>query len=193
MAWDLNLVGLWPKGKIPPRYCWGSWVGRRAAKFERRGFHQNAGPRLPARQCSPDGQEKRRENSRWAEPLHPLTGRVLQVPCIAELGRILFHPGDVQPVLADQQAELVAEFGLAVAVYGLRRKLPDIGLGLTARGRGTDLFDPVNGARLRHAQLRAPDQGRDVGRVGIAMADEAAGSKHLSEPTRDLRSAGRLP
>jgi len=88
-------------------------------------------------------------------------------------------------MLADQEIELVTEFRLAAAVYRLGRELPYIRLGLTASGQGSDLFDradpdsvslaqgPVDRAGFGHTHFGAPDQGRDVGRVGIPIADKA--------------------
>jgi len=69
------------------------------------------------------------------ERLDLLTAGLPQIFGAAELGCILLDCRGIQPVLADQQAELVAELGLAAAVSRLRRKLPHIRLGLTASWR----------------------------------------------------------
>jgi len=102
-----------------------------------------------------------------------------------ELGRILLDQRGIEAVLANQKAELVTEFGFTVAVGRLGRKLPDIRLGLIAGGQGSDLLDranadpirlaqgPVDRPGLGHAHFGAPDQGRDVGGVGIPIADKA--------------------
>ena len=62
----------------------------------------------------------------------------------AELGGVLLHQRGIQTMLANQKAELVAEFGFAITVGGLGRKLPYIRLGLTGAGR-----DPISSTEQR--------------------------------------------
>jgi hypothetical protein len=119
-----------------------------------------------------------------------LAAGLAEVLGAAELGSVLLNQRGIQTMLADQKAELVTEFGFAIAVGGLGRKPPYIRLGLAASGQGSDLFDradsdpvslaerPVHSPGLGHAHLGTPDKGRDVGRVGI------------SEPNKPLAAAG---
>jgi len=59
----------------------------------------------------------------------------------AELGGVLLDQASIRTVLANQQAELVAEFGFAIAADRPGRQLPCIRLGLAASGQGSDLLD----------------------------------------------------
>jgi hypothetical protein len=92
-------------------------------------------------------------------------------------------------VLADQQAEAVAEARLAVvvAVISVRGSLGKLGWARSIGSRGpAEFFDrtkadavglaegAVDGTSLGDAHLGAVDQGGDVGGIGIPVADEAA-------------------
>ena len=100
-------------------------------------------------------------------------------------------------MLADQQAEAVAEARLAVlvAVVSVRGRLGStrsIRTELDLR-RPAEFLDrteadavglaegAVDGASLGDAHLGAVDQGRDVGRIGITVADEAARTWRLED------------
>ena len=105
----------------------------------------------------------------------------------AEVRGIGFHEIGIEVVLADQKAELIAEPRLAVAI--------SVG-GMPVRRRGnrggsrrtrerTQLLDrakadpvglaqgAVDGASFGDAQLGAMHHGRNVGGIGIAVADKA--------------------
>src|SRR5713226_2814508 len=89
-------------------------------------------------------------------------------------------------MLADDLAEAVADLGAAVAVPvgRLGRKLLRLARGPCRLGNGPDLLsrtdaDPVSfaegtidGTSLRHTHLCAVHQRRNVGRIGISVADE---------------------
>ena len=94
-------------------------------------------------------------------------------------------------MLADQQAELVAEARLTVLVAvvpvrGRRVLMRSVRAGRPRRP--TEFLDraeadavglaegAVDGAGFGDAHLGAVDQGRDVGGIGVAVADEAAES-----------------
>ena len=114
-----------------------------------------------------------------------LAAGLAEVLRATKLGRILLHERGIEAVLADQQAELVAEFRFAIAVGRLGRKLPYIRLGLAASGQGSDLLNGAHADPVRFPQgtidrpglgdshLRPAHQRRHVGRIGIAITDKA--------------------
>src|ERR1700722_630221 len=105
----------------------------------------------------------------------------------AIVGRIGFHEAGVELVLADQQAELVAEARLTVLVTvvsarGRRILMRSVRAGRTRRptefldGAEADAVCLAEGAvdspGFGDAHLGAVDQGRDVRGIGIAIANE---------------------
>src|ERR1019366_4422479 len=107
----------------------------------------------------------------------------------AVIGRIGLHKTSIELVLTNQQAEAVAEARLAVVVtiISVRR-----GLGLIRRSGRVGPGGPaeflyrtepdsiglaegaVDGTGFGDAHLGAVDQGRDVGGIGVPVADEPA-------------------
>ena len=105
------------------------------------------------------------------------------------VGGIGLHEASIKLVLANQQAEAVAEARLAVVVaivsvrgrVALIRRCRRVGSGGPAEFLDRTEADAVgfaegavDGAGFGDAHLGAVDQGRDVGRIGVAVADEAA-------------------
>ena len=101
------------------------------------------------------------------------------------------HEAGIELVLADQQAELVAEARLTVVVAvvpvrGRRVLIRSVRAGRPRRP--AEFLDraeadavglaegAVDGAGLGDAHLGAVDKGRDIGRIGVPVADEASGS-----------------
>ena len=105
------------------------------------------------------------------------------------VGGIGLHEASIELILTNQQAKAIAEARLAVvmAIISVRGRL-----GLIKRGRRVGSGRPakfldlteadavrlsesaIDGAGFRDAHLSAMDQGGDVGRIGVAEADEAA-------------------
>ena len=107
----------------------------------------------------------------------------------AVIGRIRLYEASIKLVLANQEAESIAEARLAVvmAIISVRVRLGLIKRGRRlGSGRTAKFFDrtksnaiglsesAIDGAGFRDAHLSAMDQGGDVGRIGVAEADETA-------------------
>jgi len=107
----------------------------------------------------------------------------------AVISRIGLDEIGVELVLADQQAETVAEAMLSVMVTVIsgRDGIVLFGSDQLCRARGPAKFfdrteanavglaeSAVDGTGFSDAHFGAADQGGDVGRIGIAIADEAA-------------------
>jgi hypothetical protein len=106
----------------------------------------------------------------------------------AEIDGVRLDQVGIKLVLADELAEAVADFGTAIvsvlAIDWLGRKLLRLAGRWSRLGKGAELFDradadavglaqgPVNRSGLGHAHLGAADQGRDIRRVGVAVADK---------------------
>ena len=105
--------------------------------------------------------------------------------CPTEVGGVGLYQVGIEVVLADEQAKSIAQPGLAIAVRGVR----------STRGKGTggrrsssgqraeflDGAEPdtirfakssIDGASFSNAHLGPTYKGRDVGRVGVTVADE---------------------
>jgi len=104
------------------------------------------------------------------------------------VGGIGLHEASIKLILTNQQAEAVAEARLAVLVANIsvRGNLALIGRSRCARSGGpAEFFDrtepdavslaegAVDSSSFGHAHLGTVNQGRDVGRIGIPVADEA--------------------
>jgi hypothetical protein len=119
------------------------------------------------------------------ERLDLFTGSLSYVLSTAELGRKLLYPRGIETMLANKNTELVPESGLAIAVGGLRRELPSVCFWLTASRKSSNLFNRANtdsvclaqctvdSTRFSHAHLRTSHEWRNIGRIGIAISDEA--------------------
>jgi len=105
----------------------------------------------------------------------------------AVIGRVGLDEGGIEPVLADQQAETVAEAGLTIAVTvisggdgivlfgsdGLRRaRRPTEFLDRTEADAIGLAEGAVDGTGLGDAHLGAANQGRNIGGVGVSVTDE---------------------
>jgi hypothetical protein len=112
----------------------------------------------------------------------------------AVVSGIGLHEASIEMVLANQEAEAVAEARLAVlvAVISVRGNHALIEGARVVGSRGPAKFldraesdtvglseSAVDGAGLSNAQLGAVDQGRDVGGIGVAVTDEATGARRL--------------
>ena len=107
----------------------------------------------------------------------------------AELDGVGLDQVGIELMLADELAEAVADFGAAVvsvlAIDRLGRELLRLPGGRSRFGKRADFLDradadavglaqgPVDRPGLGHPHLGAVDQGRHIGRIGIAVADEA--------------------
>ena len=118
-----------------------------------------------------------------------LTSRFAEGFGAAEIDGIGLDQVGIELVLADQLAEAVADLGAAVvsvlAIDRLRRELLRLPRRRNRFGKRADLLDradadavglaqgPVDRPGLGHPHLGAMDQGRHIGGIGIAVADEA--------------------
>jgi len=111
------------------------------------------------------------------ERLDLLAGGLPDVLGAAELGGVLLHQGSIQTVLSDQQAELVAELGLPVAINRLRWKFPHILFEVTASGQGTDFLDRANADSVslcgRTSQAAEHFEDRGGNRLGSTRRNRA--------------------
>jgi hypothetical protein len=123
----------------------------------------------------------------------------------AVVGGIGLDEGSVEVVLADQQTEAVTEARLAVmmAVISVRGRLAMVGWTRSVGSGGpAKLLDrteanavslakgTVDGASFGDAHLGAVDQGRDVGGIGVSVADEAAGAGRFVDGSLKDPAAG---
>src|SRR2546422_7751848 len=90
-------------------------------------------------------------------------------------------------MLANDLAKAVADFGAAVvSVCRLRRELVRLAVRMCRLGKGTNLLDradayaiglaqsSVDCSGLRDTHFGAVDQGRDIRRIGVAVAHETS-------------------
>ncbi len=122
-----------------------------------------------------------------------LTSSIFEGFGTAEVDGVGFDQLGIELVLADDLAEPVADLvsgtvAAAVSVDAFGWKLLCIRKGTRWTGIGADLLDradadaiglpqsTIDGSGLGYAHLGAADQERDVGRVGIAVADETGGT-----------------
>jgi hypothetical protein len=114
--------------------------------------------------------------------------------CAAEIGGVRFYEVGIEIVLADQEAELVAQSrpGIARAVPTLMTIVTRPGRDRHLRsGERPELFDTtesdsvgfsesaVDGSRLGDSHLGAADQGRRVKGTGVSVTDEAFGVRSM--------------
>jgi hypothetical protein len=104
-------------------------------------------------------------------------------------------------VLADQLAEAVADFGPAVvsvlSIDRLRWEFPRLARGGNWFGKGSDFLNradadavglaqsSVDRPGFGHTHFGAMDQGRDIGRIGITVADEAPACLRLENSSSE--------
>jgi hypothetical protein len=109
-------------------------------------------------------------------------------------------------MLADQLAEAIPDFGTAVvsvlAIYRPGRKLLRLPGRRSRFGKRPDFLDradadavglaqgPVDRPGFGHAHLGAVDQGRDIGRIGIAIAEKSATRPRLEDCGSEYPSRG---
>ena len=115
--------------------------------------------------------------------------------CAAEVGGVSLHQGGIQPVLADDLAQAVADLGAAaVPICWLGGEFLWLPRGLLGFGKGSDLLDradadtvrlaqsSVHGPGLSHAHLGTVDEGRHVRRISIAITGKAsAGARSIND------------
>jgi hypothetical protein len=125
------------------------------------------------------------------ERLDLLPAGLAYVICAAKLSGIPLHLRRVEMVLADKEAQLVAEPGRAIG--RLRRKFPYIRFRLTAGWKRSDLFhraDPdsirlaqraIDSTRFSNTHLGATDSGGNVGWVSVAIPNKAAACRRCQQ------------
>jgi hypothetical protein len=107
----------------------------------------------------------------------------------AEINGVGLDEVGIELMLADELTETVTDFGTAVvsvlAIDRLGRKLLRLPGGWSRFRKRPNLLDradtdaiglaqgPVDRPRLGHSHLGAVDQGRHIGRIGVAVAVEA--------------------
>ena len=105
----------------------------------------------------------------------------------AEVRGISLHESGIKVVLTDQEAELVAQSGLAIVRGRSRREIRSIEAGTDdfgGFGKRTQLFDraeadsvrlaqsAIDGTRLRYTHLGAADQRRDIRGIGVTVPNK---------------------
>jgi hypothetical protein len=141
------------------------------------------------------------------ESLDLLTTGIAEGSGSTVISGISFHEAGIELVLADQQAKAVAEAGLTVVavVSGGR------GWELLSRARTRRRWSPteflnraetdavglaesaVDGTSFRDAHLGSADSQRDIGRIGVSVADKAARAGRLVHSgLKDPTLCGRI-
>jgi hypothetical protein len=106
----------------------------------------------------------------------------------AEIGGKGLHEGGIEPMLTDQQAQTITQARLTVvmAIGSHRRRFTMIGSNRARGSRSPEFFDraeadtiglaesTVDGARLSDSHFGTVNQGRDIGRVGVPISNEAS-------------------
>jgi hypothetical protein len=112
----------------------------------------------------------------------------------AVVGSIGLHESSIELMLTDEQAQAVAEarLGVVVAIIFVRGSLGLNGwagrIGSRSPAEFLDRTEPdaigfsegaVDGASFGDAHLGAVDQGRDVGRISVAVANETSRARRF--------------
>ena len=126
------------------------------------------------------------------EGLDLLAGGFAQTLGPAEVNGVGLDQIGIELMLADDLAEAVADSGATIVPVGrLRRELLRFASGFERSGRSTDLLNRANpdavglaqsaihGAGFGHAHFGTMDEGRDVGRISVAVADKSSAALRL--------------